>query len=159
MTTTTRAQVLAGEFAAAHQDVLAAVESLPADSVHRSAGEGWPVFFAAWHIADGYRTVMGLVSLVAGGQPLPEITREMLDAGNAANLARYGGCTRDDALTALRENGAWAEAAIRPLTDEQLDRTATLALFGGATLSVTQLIEAVLIGHTRGHLAGLSAAA
>lgn len=158
MTTTTRAQTLAERFEAANAEVIAAVEGFDRGTAAHSRDEGWPLPFTAWHIADGYGSVMGLITLAAEGQPLPPITREMLDAGNAANLAAHGACTREEAAAALRRHGADTASAIQALTDEQLERSAVLDLFGGATLTVELLIEGMLIGHTRGHLTSLQAA-
>ena len=48
---------------------------------------------------------------------------------------------------------------LRTLRDEDLERTAPFALFGGAEVSVRALIERVLIGNVEAHLPGLRAAA
>jgi hypothetical protein len=45
---------------------------------------------------------------------------------------------------------------VRGLSDEQLERTAALALAGGASVSAQQLIEGgVLIDHVLGHMKSL----
>lgn len=48
---------------------------------------------------------------------------------------------------------------IRDLRDEQLEGTAEIPVLGGGSLSARQLIEGFLIGHLRGHLASMRAAA
>ena len=154
----TRAQALAEQLDQVNSEATAAVEAC--DDAAWRAGcpeEGWPAAFTAWHIGDGHATIMGLVATVANGQSPPALAAAMLDARNAANLDRHATCSRQDALDLLRQNGSAAAAAIRGLSDEQLDRTAVLELFGGTPLSVQQLVEGVLIGHARHHLASLQA--
>ena len=153
-----RAQTLAEQFEQVNQEAIAAVEACD-DGAWRavSTAEGWPAAFTAWHIGDGHATIMGLITTVANGQPPPPVTAAMLDARNAANLAEHATCSRQDVLHLLRQNGAATTNAIRGLSDEQLDRTAVLELFGGTPLSVQQLVEGVLIGHARHHLASLQA--
>ena len=162
MNTTTasdRAQALAEQFERVNADAIAAVEARDeaAGATTRTA-EGWPLFFAARHIAEGHGAVMGLVATVAAGGEPPAVTGAMLDAINAESLARHGGTGRAEALALLREHGAATAAAIRRLSEEQLDRTATMELFGGNPITVQQLIEAVLIGHAQVHLASFRAA-
>jgi hypothetical protein len=159
-TTSTRAQALAEQFEQVNAAAIAAVEAADDATWRRTCrDEDWPVGFAAWHIGDGHATIMGLVGAVASSQPLPPVTAAMLDARNAENLARHGGCSRQEALRMLRQHGTAAADAIRRLSDEQLERTATLDLFGGATMSVQQLIEQVVIGHAQHHLASMRAGA
>ena len=153
-----RARTLAEQFEQVNKEAIAAVEARD-DSAWRAVcrEEGWPAAFTAWHIGDGHTTIMGLVSGVANGHPLPTLTAAMLDTRNAANLARYAACSRQEALDVLRQNGTAVADAIRGLSDEQLDRTAVIELFGGAPMSAQQLIERVLVGHARQHLASLQA--
>lgn len=159
ITTSARAQALADQLEQANAAVIAAVEACD-DATWRSVrgDEGWPVAFIAWHIGNGHLTIMGLISAIAEGRPLPPVTRAMLDAINAESLTQHGTCSKQEALAVLRQNGAVTADAIRGLSDAQLDRTAALELFGGTPLSVQQLIERVLVGHARQHLASMQAA-
>ncbi len=156
----TRSQSLAEQFEQVNGQVIAAVEACGETAWRAtSPNEGWPVAFSARHIGDGHTGLMGAISLVANGQPPPALTPAMLDAQNAANATRYGECTKQEALALLRQNGTAVADAIRRLSDEQLDRTAVFEhFFDGATVSVQQLIERALVGHTRRHLAGMLAA-
>ena len=156
----TRAQALAEQFEQVNAETIAAVEACADREWHAaSRGEGWPVAFSAWHIAEGHTTIMGLIAAVANGQPVPALTAAMLDAKNADDLPRHATCSKQEALDALRQNGTAVADAIRRLSDEQLDRVAVLELFGGAPLSLQQLIELVLVGHARQHLASMQVAA
>ncbi len=154
-----RAQALAAQFEQVNAAAIAAVEACDDGARHAvSKEEGWPVCFTAWHIGDGHTTIMGLVTAVANGQQPPAVTAAMLDARNADNLARHATCSKQEALDTLRQHGTAAADAIRRLSDEQLDRTAALELFGGASMSVQQLIERVVVGHAQRHLASIQAA-
>ena len=155
----TRAQTLADQFEQVNVAAMAAVEACD-DAVWRATcrEEGWPVAFTAWHIGDGHTTIMGLVTAVANGQALPAVTAAMLDGINAENAARHAACSRQEALELLRQNGATVADTIRRLSDAQLDRAAALDLFGGVPMSAQQLIEHVLLGHARHHLASMHAA-
>ena len=156
----TRAQALAEQFEQVNAEAIAAAEACGDREWHAaSREEGWPMAFSAWHIAEGHGTIMGLVAAVANGEQAPALTAAMLDAKNADDLSRHATCSKQEVLDALRQNGTAVANAIRRLSDEQLDRAAVLELFGGAPLTVQQLIELVLIGHARQHLASMQVAA
>ncbi len=153
-----RARSLAEQFEQVNGEAITVFETYDDAAWHTARGAGgWPVGFTAWHIADGYTAVMGLITMVANGQPPPAVTATMLDAANAANLAQHAACGKQEALAMLREHGAATTAVIGRFPAEQLDRTAVIQLFGSAPLSVQQLIELVLAGHTRQHLASIPA--
>jgi uncharacterized damage-inducible protein DinB len=154
-----RGDALAQRFEQANNDVIAAVEGFSDDQWKaKTKEEGWSVGVAAHHIAVGHPGVFGLAQAIANGQPLPPITREMIDQGNAQHAQQFAGCTRQETLDLLRANGAAAAMSLRGLTDEQLDRSATLPVFGDAPVSAQQVIEMVLIGHPQGHLQSIKGA-
>lgn len=153
-----RAASLADRFERANAAVIAAVESCSdADWKSVCAGEGWPVGVTAHHIALSYPPFQGFIQGIASGADLPPTTREMLDAGNAQHAQEHVDCTRDETLELLRRDGQAVAAAMRGLSDEQLDRSAPVALAGGATISAQQMAE-FLIGHPTEHLASMEAA-
>ncbi|MGI8551281.1 MAG: DinB family protein [Dehalococcoidia bacterium] len=155
----TRAQTLAEQFEQVNATVISTVEACNDTTWHAATrDERWPVGVAAWHIGDSHTTIMGLASAVAEGQPVPPVTVAMLDAQNADNAARHGSCSRQEVLNLLRQNGTTVADTIRRLPDEQLDRSATIELFGGQSMNVQQLIELVLFGHAQQHLASIQAA-
>lgn len=155
-----RTEKLAEQFEQVNDDVISAVEATDEATWRApSVGMGLPVGFCAWHIGAGHASLMGVITMIANGQPAPPITVEMLNAGNAAAAAEHANCTPAEVLALLRENGAAAAAAIRVLSEEQLDRTAVIELLGSDPLSVAQLIERALIGHAQSHLEGMRAAA
>jgi hypothetical protein len=156
----TRAQTLAEQFEQANTAAIAAIESF-SDAQWRatSRDEGWPIGFVAWHIGDAPFIVMDLVKTVANGQEPPPMTAGQLDDINAQKLATHAGAGKSETIDQLRRNGVTIAGGIRSLSDEQLDRTAALMMVGGRSLSAQQLIEAGIIGHIRGHVASMQAAA
>jgi uncharacterized damage-inducible protein DinB len=146
----TRSEELARQFEQTNNDVVAAVESCP-DAQWRAttAEEGWTVAATAHHVAAGCGQIVGLAQAIATGQPLPPITMEMVNAGNAQHAQQFATCAKQETVDLLKSGGASAAGAVRALSDEQLDRTAP---FMGNTASAQWVIENILIGHPQNHL-------
>jgi len=77
---------------------------------------------------------------------------------NARHAAEFAGVTRDEAIEALRLNSAAASAAIRRLSDEQLDRAAPVSLNGDAPLTCQFILEDHAVRHSYHHLARMRTA-
>ncbi|HYU19490.1 MAG TPA: DinB family protein [Chloroflexota bacterium] len=154
-----RAEALAAQFEQANADVISAIDGL-SDTQWRAmcAGENWPVGVTAHHIAGGHQPISGFVQMIANSQPLPALTSEMLDQGNAQHAQQYANCTKAETLELLRSQGQAAANLVRGLSDEQLDRSQPLSLVGGAVWTTQQFIENGLIGHPRGHLESIKKA-
>ncbi len=151
----TRAATLAEQFEQINTDLIATVESCSdADWQRTCAGETWPVGVTAHHVALSYPAFQGFILDIANGAAPPAITREMLDDANHHHAAEAANCTRAETLELLRHNGVAVVEAVRGLTDAQLDRSAPMALTGGASVSAQQLTE-ILIGHPIDHLASI----
>jgi DinB family protein len=146
-----RTEDLAMQFEAASNDAIAFVRSCP-DSKWRAAvpNDGRSVGVLAHHLGTGDIPISQLVEVVAKGQPMPPLTREMIDQGNAQHAAQFANVSKDEALAALENNGKQAAALVRGLNDEQLDRTANVL---GNQWTAEQVIQNILIGHIRAHLA------
>ena len=152
-----QAQVLANRFEEVNRELISAVErSTDEEWRSKCVGEGWSVGVVAHHVGMGHPRIAGLAKTVAAGQPLPPMTMEMIDQGNAQHAQEYTRCTREETLDLLRKNGATAAATVRGLNDADLRRSGTLA--GGRHMTVEQMIEGILIGHAKGHLASIRSA-
>ena len=152
----TRAQALATRFEQANADVIRAVEPLSdAQWGAKTAEEGWTVGVVAHHIAQSHQGVAGLAEIVASGKPVPSITWDVIHQGNASHARDHAHCTKAETLALLRDNGAAAAKLVRGLSDQQLDRSASVI---GNTMSAGQVVEHILIGHPQGHLASIKAA-
>ena len=153
-----RAAALADRFERINRDLIAAVERCAdADWQRTCAGEGWPIGVTAHHVATSYPAFKGFIQGIATGADLPPITPEMLDASNARHAEEHARCSRQETLELLRRDGQAAAEAVRGLSDEQLDRTAPMALAGGSAVSAQQMAE-FMIGHPTDHLASIRAA-
>ena len=93
---------------------------------------------------------------IAAWQPLPQRTPEMIDQANAQHAKEYANCTKEETLDLLRKNGATAASIVRGLSDGDLQRSGTLS--GGRQMTGEQVIENILIGHPKSHLASIQAA-
>ena len=154
-----RAEALAAELDQVNTALEREIEGCSEEDWRRTcSGEGWSVGVAAHHLAVAHESILGLVQAVANGQPVPPITVEMLDASNAEHAVEFATVTRAEVLDVQRRGARAAADAVRGLGDEQLDRTAPMALAGGAPMSAQQLIEVGLIGHPAEHLASIRAA-
>ena len=156
----TQTEELATRFEAAHRAVVEAVEGLDETQLGaHCAAEQCTAAALACHVAEAHAVIAEWVRAAAAGEALPEITMADVDRINAERAAANAGCGKAEALARLRATGPAAAALVRGLRDEDLERTAPFALFGGAEVSVHTLIERVLIGDPQGHLPSLQAAA
>lgn len=147
-----RGNDLADCFERANSAVIATVAGCSDEQWQRTCNaEGWSVGVTAHHLATAYPAVAGFVQLMATGQPLPNFTGEMLDAGNAEHARKHANCSKAETLEMLRQQGQAAAELLRGLSDEQLDRSAPVAFANNAEMSAQQITEMVLIGHPQQH--------
>jgi hypothetical protein len=78
-----------------------------------------------------------------------------VDQENAHHAQAQAAVTKAVVIAALRHAGDRVTRHIQRLADDQLDHVA--GVFGGRTLTVAQVIDVVVIGHTVEHLASLRA--
>jgi hypothetical protein len=77
---------------------------------------------------------------------------------NAGHAKEQAAVTKTAALDLLRRNSAAAAAAIRALSDAQLDRAATVSLNFDAPLTCQFMLEDHAVRHSYHHLARIRAA-
>jgi uncharacterized damage-inducible protein DinB len=145
-----RAEALAAEFDKVNGELIDAVNAMSDEQWRaRCDAEGWTVGVTAHHVAGGYGPISGLVQAIATGQPLPPLTPEMIDQGNAEHAKQAANCTKAETIELLRSGGASGTAIVRGLSDEQLGRSATVF---GNQITAEQAIQQILIGHPQSHL-------
>lgn len=151
-----RAQALANRFEEANREIISTLDRC-SDAQWRTkcAGETWSVGVVAHHVAESHAAIARIIQTIAAGQPLPNVTTEMIDQRNAQHAQQHADCTKQETLDLLRRNGASAAATVRGLTDEQLGRSGTLR---AGPMSAEQVVEGILIGHVRGHVTSIRAA-
>ena len=77
---------------------------------------------------------------------------------NAAHATEHDAVTKEAALDLLRRNSTAAAAAIRALSDGQLDQAAPISLNSDAPLTCQFMLEDHAVRHSYHHLAALRGA-
>ena len=154
-----RAKELSERFMSFNNEVISFVEMCSDENWGKvTSGENWSVGVVARHIAAGHYGAYELARMIVDGKPLPDITNETIDQGNAQHAEKHANCTKDEVLGILRENGSSIAGYVAELDDEALDRTSNLDLVGG-TISVQQFIENIIIHMGTEHLTNMKSAA
>jgi hypothetical protein len=110
------------------------------------------------HVATVYPLEIQLAQRLAEGKPVEGVTWEDVNELNAGHAKENDAVAKEATLELLRRNSAAAAAAIRALSDEELDQAAPLSLNADAPLTCQFMLEAHAIGHNYHHLALLRAA-
>ena len=115
--------------------------------------DGRKVGVVVHHVANMYPLEIEVAQTLAAGKPLTGVTPADVDAINARHAKEYDAVTREAALALLQRNSAAAAAAIRALSDEELDRAAPVSLNSDAPLTCQFLLEDHAVRHSYHHLA------
>src|SRR4051812_38875403 len=143
-----RAQALAAQLEEANAAVIAFAESCPAEKwAMPCVNDGRTVAAVVRHVGGAYIAHTRLVQAAAWGEPIPAMFGdwEAIHQGNALSAQKYADADRGETLASLERNGARLAASIRDLTDEQLDRTAVIPIFGDDARTTTAIIEMPVI--------------
>ena len=121
----------------------------------RLPGDGRKVAVVVHHVASMYPLEIQVAQTVAGGKPVQGLTMEVVNEINARHAKENEAVTPAVALDLLWSNSAAAAAAIRALSDEDLDRAATVSLNADAPLTCQFVLEDHAVRHSYHHLAGI----
>jgi hypothetical protein len=121
----------------------------------RIPGDGRKVGVVVHHVATMYPLEIKLAQTLAGGEPVTGVTWDMVHELNAGHAREFDGVTKGNALDLLRRNSTDAAAALRALTDEQLDRAAAVSLNADAPLTCQFILEDHAVRHSYHHLAAI----
>ena len=124
----------------------------------RVPGDGRKIGVVVHHVATMYPLEIDLARTLAVGQPIEGVTYEGVDQINATHAKDNDAVTKEQALELLRKNSAAAAAAIRSLTDDDLDGAATVSLYSNAPLTCQFMLEDHAVRHSYHHLAKIRAA-
>jgi hypothetical protein len=119
--------------------------------------DGRSVGVVVHHVANMYPLEIQLALALAGGGAIEGVTWNDVHAVNAAHATEYAGVERATALGALQAASTAAAAAVRALTDQQLDRAAPVSLNANAPLTCQFFIEDHALRHSFHHLAAIRA--
>jgi len=120
----------------------------------RTPGDGRRVGVIVHHVAFMYPIEIEVAQAAASGQAI-DVTWDAVDGINAKHATDFDGVTKEKSLDLLRRNSEAAAAAIRALTDDQLDTAVTVALNANAPLTCQYVLEDHAVRHSYHHLARL----
>ena len=114
--------------------------------------DGRKIGVVVHHVGSMYPLEMQLAQVLAAGQPIENVTWDDIHAVNAKHAKEFDGVTKAAALEHVERNSTAAAAAIRALSDEQLDLAAPVSLNSDAPLTCQFFIEDHALRHSYHHL-------
>ena len=105
------------------------------------------------HVALVYPIEVDLARAIASGKAVTDVTWEVVAELNAGHAREHAGITKAEALAVLRTNCRQAAAAVRALSDEDLDQAAPFSLSFGAPVTAQFVVEDHALRHSWHHLA------
>ena len=117
-----------------------------------SGRDARPVGVIVHHVASVYPIEVDLAKKIASGAAVTDVTWEAVAEMNAKHASDQAGVTKAAALELLRRNSREAAAAVRALTDEELDRAAPFSLSFGAPVTAQFVVEDHALRHSWHHL-------
>jgi hypothetical protein len=122
-----------------------------------AASDRRPVGVIVHHVATVYPIEIDLARAIAAGNPVTEVTWEVVASLNAKHASEQANVNKAETLELLRRNSREAAAAVRGFTDEQLERAAPFGLSNGAPVTAQFVIEDHAVRHSWHHLARIRA--
>lgn len=153
-----RAGELAAKLEVFRSDIVAFVENCSDDDWGKTcSAEGWPVGVVARHLGASHLGVLDLAKMIVAGEPLPELTGEIIDRMNAQHAEKHAGCTKDEVLGILGAKVPEFVQYVAGLSDEDLGRTGYLTLLG-SDVSIEKLIDLVVLNSGKAHFENMKIA-
>jgi len=119
--------------------------------------DGRKIGVVVHHVASVYPIEIHLAQELAAGRPITAVTWDAVHTMNRDHARENDGVTKEAALALLASNSAAAAAAIRALSDAELDRAAPVSLNSDAPLTCQYILEEHAVRHSYHHLAGIRA--
>lgn len=147
-----RAEALAERFERANQEVLGLVSTCPAEQMAAICpAEGWTAAALGSHIAYSYKGMLdNLIKPIVAGEHVAPRGQEAFAEMNARHAVESAAMPREQVVGLLQGLGQQTAEYLRSLSDEDLDRSTTFPSMD-RPVSVEQLVDMVLIGHTKEH--------
>jgi hypothetical protein len=120
--------------------------------------DGRKIGVVVHHVANMYPIEIQLAQLLAAGKPIADVTWDAVHAINSNHAKEQDAVSKEAALALLASNSAAAAAAIRALSDQELDRAASVSLNSNAPLTCQFFLEDHAVRHSYHHLARIKAA-
>lgn len=153
-----RAQKLSQRIESFRDEVVAFVEGLSGDDwSKRCQWEEWSVGVAARHLGAGHFAISKLLGMIVDGKELPQLTMDQVNEMSKKDAREHADCTPAEALDLLRKNGAKLAAYVAGLSDDELDRKASMPAFGGE-VTTGQMIDYLIFQSADQHFESMKAA-
>jgi uncharacterized damage-inducible protein DinB len=120
--------------------------------------DGRTVGVLVHHVANMYPIEIDVVRAIAQGKAVTDVTWDAVAQINAKHAHDQGAVSKREALDLLKRNSQEAAAAVRKLSDQELDRAAPFSLSSGAPMTAQFVIEDHPLRHPWHHLARIRAA-
>jgi hypothetical protein len=158
-TVSPRAQALADRLEQGARALLALADALT-DAQWQTPlpHDGRKVGVVVHHVASVYPLEIELALAIAGGKPMVGVTMDDVHAMNAGHADANTDVAKAETLELLRRNSTAAAAAIRALSDGELDRAAPASLYADAPITCQFVLEDHPVRHSYHHLARIRAA-
>jgi len=151
----TRSEALARRLELGAQALADLAGRLSETEWHSRVKDGRKVGVVVHHVATMYPLEIQLAQTLAAGQPITGVTWDAIHELNARHAKENDEVTQEQALDLLRRNSTAAAAAIRALSDEELDRAAPVSLNADAPLTCQFMLEDHAVRHSYHHLAAI----
>jgi hypothetical protein len=120
--------------------------------------DGRKIGVVVHHVASMYPIEIQVAQTLAAGNAVTGVTWDVVNEINAGHARENDAVTKEAALDLLGRNSAAAAAAIRALSDNELDRAAPVSLNADAPLTCQFILEDHAVRHSYHHLARIQAA-
>jgi len=120
--------------------------------------DGRAVGVVVHHVASVYPVEIQLAQTLASGKPVTGVDWSGIHQMNAGHAREHAAAGLEATLELLAQNSAAAAAAIRALSDEQLQAGGTISLYAHAPLTCQFMLEDHAVRHSYHHLARIRAA-
>jgi hypothetical protein len=120
--------------------------------------DGRAVGVVVHHVASVYPVEIGLAQTLAAGKRVEGVTMDDVHAMNAGHAKEHAKATKAEAVALLKSNSAAAAAAIRALSDAELDAAAPASLYYGAPITCQFMLEDHAVRHSYHHAARIRGA-
>ena len=124
----------------------------------RISGDGRTVGVIVHHVGNMYPSEIELAQALASGKPIAGVSWDDVHAINAKHAKEFAKVTKAEAIEFVRRNSEAAAAAIRKLSDAELDRANSVSLNSDAPLTCQFFIEDHAMRHSYHHTAKIRGA-
>jgi len=124
----------------------------------RIPGDGRTVGVIVHHVGNMYPIEIELAQALASGKPIAGVSWDDVHAINAKHAKEFAKVTKAEAIEFVRRNSEAASAAIRKLSDAELDRANSVSLNSDAPLTCQFFIEDHAMRHSYHHTAKIRGA-